>query len=207
MGNRIKGGLIAPKSGTSESKLRDDLEIPEEGVHQALCIGIVDLGTHSESFQGGPPKDKRKIMLIHEFPEIKQLVYEDDTEKRTYIKYDEMSFSLYKSKFLKVITALNNGKYTDEEMKEIDLFDFIGNRLILGIVHTNKTKDGKPVTYANIESYSRVGKRPPPENFESDGNRYMFAIDEDGENFTTDNFSELPEFIKDKINKLLFLFS
>lgn len=200
MSNRISGPMTAPEQGQS-SKVRQNLQLPEEGPQQAILIGLVDMGTISKSFNGQPPKDVRQIMCIFEYPELKQLVYEDDTEKRSFIKYEEMTYSTYeKATFFKVIDAVNNGKYPKTEYDRINLFDFVGGRLFTSISHV-KDKNNPDITYANIDSYMKVGKLPQPENFISDGNRYMFYIDAEGKNFNTENFAELPKFLREKIMK------
>ena len=200
MSNRISGPMTAPAQEQS-SKVRQNLQLPEEGPQQAILIGLVDMGTISKSFNGQPPKDVRQIMCIFEYPELKQLVYEDDTEKRSFIKYEEMTYSTFeKANFFKVIDAVNNGKYPKTEYDRINLFDFVGGRLFTSISHV-KDKNNPEITYANIDSYMKVGKLPQPENFISDGNRYMFYIDAEGKNFNTENFAELPKFLREKIMK------
>lgn len=200
MSNRISGPMTAPAQEQT-SKVRQNLQLPEEGPQQAILIGLVDMGTVSKSFNGQPPKDVRQIMCIFEYPELKQLVYEDDTEKRSFIKYEEMTYSTFeKANFFKVIDAVNNGKYPKTEYDRINLFDFVGGRLFTSISHV-KDKNNPDITYANIDSYMKVGKLPQPENFISDGNRYMFYIDAEGKNFNTENFAELPKFLREKIMK------
>ena len=200
MSNRISGPMTAPAQEQT-SKVRQNLQLPEEGPQQAILIGLIDMGTISKSFNGQPPKDVRQIMCIFEYPELKQLVYEDDTEKRSFIKYEEMTYSTFeKANFFKVIDAVNNGKYPKTEYDRINLFDFVGGRLFTSISHV-KDKNNPDITYANIDSYMKVGKLPQPENFISDGNRYMFYIDAEGKNFNTENFAELPKFLREKIMK------
>ena len=36
------------------------------GTHVAICTQVIDLGTVTESFQGGPPKPKRKVRIAWE---------------------------------------------------------------------------------------------------------------------------------------------
>ena len=200
MSNRISGPMTAPAQEQT-SKVRQNLQLPEEGPQQAILIGLIDMGTISKSFNNQPPKDVRQIMCIFEYPELKQLVYEDDTEKRSFIKYEEMTYSTFeKANFFKVIDAVNNGKYPKTEYDRINLFDFVGGRLFTSISHV-KDKNNPEITYANIDSYMKVGKLPQPENFISDGNRYMFYIDAEGKNFNTENFAELPKFLREKIMK------
>ena len=38
--------------------------------HLGVCFGVLDLGTHTESFQGGPEKQVRKVKLLFELPGV-----------------------------------------------------------------------------------------------------------------------------------------
>lgn len=205
MSNRIQGPMKAPVHEESSSKVRSDLKLLEEGPQQCILIGIVDVGTSSVTYTGKHPKDTRQIYLIFEYPELKQLIYEDDVEPRSKIKYERFTYSLYeKANLFSAIQAVNNGKYEKSKLEQVDLFEFIGCRLLTSIVHTPDRKNPS-IIYDNIESYMKVGKMPEPEDFISDGKRYMFYIDADengntiGNNFNTENFAELPQFLREKL--------
>lgn len=43
-----------------------DAELAPAGQHVAVCIAVIDLGTHTETFQGQDPKDAHKIFLAWE---------------------------------------------------------------------------------------------------------------------------------------------
>lgn len=43
-----------------------DYESCPAGNHPGVCIGLIDLGTHWESFQGGPEKKQRKVLFVWE---------------------------------------------------------------------------------------------------------------------------------------------
>ena len=45
--------------------------IPRDN-HIGVCIGVIDLGTHQESYQGGPPKSVRKVKLQFELPGVER---------------------------------------------------------------------------------------------------------------------------------------
>lgn len=40
--------------------------------HVGVCIGVIDLGTHSESYQGGPPKLNHKVKVQFELPGVER---------------------------------------------------------------------------------------------------------------------------------------
>lgn len=53
-----------PTSGEAGTR-----EIPSADAHEARCVALIDLGTHMESFQGGPEKAVRKVFLVWELDE------------------------------------------------------------------------------------------------------------------------------------------
>jgi len=57
--------LIA-KENTSEKQL---VEIPE-GEHEAVCVGVVDLGWHPNEYQGEKRPDCERVALMFELPGI-----------------------------------------------------------------------------------------------------------------------------------------
>ena len=136
-------------------------------------------------------------MLVWEFPGHKQLVYEDDTEKRAFIMYDEKKYSFNeKSTLYKIMKAIDNGVTSDEEFAKVNLFGMIRKRLSIAIEH-KKGSDGE--MRAKITSYNKVGKSAP--QFTPSDTAYLFYIDEEGKHFTTDNYAELPFWIREKIKK------
>jgi hypothetical protein len=62
--------------------------------HVGILIGITDLGTHLESYKGGPPKPKRKIRLQWELPDVTRADGSTATisAKYTYSMHENASF-------------------------------------------------------------------------------------------------------------------
>lgn len=198
--NRIEAPMIAPDNGGSKFNLRPNLQIPDEGPRQMLLIGIIDIGTHVEKSGQGAGQEKRKMFVMFEKPDLRQLVYEEDTEPRTWTRSEEMGYSMYKNaKLFKIAKAIVGAKYTDEQLeKGINLFELLGGRCYVTVVHKPNPKDPNN-PYVNFENFSRVGNDPAPADFISDGKRYAFYIDAEGKNFMTDNFAELPAWLRKRI--------
>lgn len=201
--SRIQGGLQAPIAGSSDGrKYHSNYQLPDEGIEQAMLIGLVVMGTYTETFSGEAPKERKKCALIWEFPSVRQLVYEDDTEKRPFRKTKMMTFSMHeKSGLRKVILALANTNYSEDEIKKLDLFNFIGARCFLGLTHKTYKKDNEDTLTLSIDSYTKVGKAPVPDGWEPDNERYMWFPDANGDNFMTENFAELPGWLREEIMK------
>lgn len=199
--NRIEGSMEAPQQ-ESKYKIREGLELPPEGPNQMICIGMVDIGTHSESFNGNAAELKRKVIVFWEKPDLKQLVYESDTEPRTYQKGDEMMYYMSgKSKLLKICKAIHGKNFTDAEYeKGFNLFQNIGKKAFVMVQHQQGKKDPSK-TYVKFDSYATASNQPDPANFIPSNDRYAFFIDKEGKNFMTQNFAELPKWCRDKIKE------
>ena len=196
--NVIMGGEMHAPEQENGKKRREGLEIPDEGPQEFLCIGVVQLGTHTESYDGKEEKNQPKIMIIWEKADLKQLVYEDDTEPRSFIKYDEMTFyTNTKSKLFKVAKAIF-GKETKEDdivNNKINFLSMLGRRAYLNIEHV-ETKKGD--LFPKVTSYA-VCKKAADDDFITDGNQYGWYFDSEGKNFMHPSFANLPKFIREKI--------
>lgn len=196
--NVILGGEMHAPEQESGFKKRENLEIPDEGPQEFLCIGVVQLGTHTEVYQNKEEKIQPKIMIIWEKCDLKQLVYEEDTEPRSFVKYDEMTFyTNTKSKLFKVAKAVFGKEKSEEDItgNKINFMEMLGRRVYLNIEHKDSAKG---VTYPNVAGYS-VCKKAADEDFISDGNQYGWYFDAEGKNFTHAAFANLPKFLREKI--------
>lgn len=194
--NVIMGGeMHAPQQDTK--KKRDGYEIVDEGPQEFLCIGVIQLGTHDEEFKG-KPKTQPKIMIIWEKCDLKQLVYEDDTEPRSFIKYDEISYyTNTKSRLFKIAKAIFGKEAKDDDItaNKVNFLSMLGRRAYLTIEHKETEKGG---VYPKITGYS-ICKKAADEDFISDGNQYGWYLDDKGENFMHPAFANLPKWIREKI--------
>lgn len=197
--NVIMGGeMHAPEQ--EGKKKNPNLEIPDEGPQEFLCIGVVQLGTHTESYDGKEEKTQPKIMLIWEKCDLKQLIYEDDTEPRSFIKYDEMTFyTNTKSKLYKVAKSIFGKDVKEDDIvnNKINFMDMLGRRAYLTIEHVESKKE-TGVYYPKVIGYS-VCKKAADDDFISDGNQYGWYLDKAGENFMHPAFANLPQWIREKI--------
>lgn len=196
--NVIMGGeMHAPEQ--EGRKRNPNLEIPEEGPQEFLCIGVVQLGTHTVNFEG-KEKVQPQIMIIWEKADLKQLVYEDDTEKRSFVKYDTMSFyTNTKSKLYKVAKAIFGKEKKEDDIvnNKINFMEMLGRRAYLTIEHVESKKDDGGY-FPKVTGYS-VCRKAPDEDFISDGNQYGWYLDSEGKNFTHPAFANLPQWIREKI--------
>ena len=156
----------------------------EPGVYMAVCIGFVDLGEqYSEKFKSY----SNKGMYIWELPG-ETIEVDGEMKPRQLSKEFAISAS-NKSNLRKFIESWNGKSYSDEEFLEFDLFDQIGKPCQLNVV-LNETKE-----YANVDNLMPIPRGFPAPTTDTKLIRWDMEIWDDSV------FSELPEWIQDKIKK------
>lgn len=176
--------LIAPKPQSTFKPL-------DEGSYAARIYSIVDLGTHSESYQGGEPSDKRKIRIAWEIPsEVKMWEKDGKQYEAPYAISQEYTLSMGARANLRKHIELMTTTLTDEEAYGFDVFSLVGMTCMLSVFH----KESKGNLYANISTVTRLPKgmtcgEPFNEQVVFDTQAWDEAV-----------FQKLPKFMQEKIN-------
>lgn len=139
---------------TVSEKTPFQTKIPE-GTHQAICVGVFDLGTvHNKTFN----KDANQVLLLWE-------LYELENEEGFPLTIHKMyTASLSKKSNLRAdLTSWRGRAFTPAELEGFDLSAVLGKPCQLLILHN--AVDGS--VYANIQSVSSVPRGlvvPKPKN-------------------------------------------
>jgi hypothetical protein len=153
----IKLGQL-PKSSAS------DRPPAPKGNHLAICVRVLDMGTHHEEYKG-KPKVNRKVRFGFELPDEKFVFNEENGEQPFMVDTTFNLSSFEGSNFYKAMESWT-GEPPDESF---DIEAMLGKPCMVNIVHTKPEKKGDKV-YANIESITPVPKSilnagvPKPEN-------------------------------------------
>jgi len=135
-----------------------DFELPPEGVHNAVCTKIIDLGMQ-ESTYNGTTSLKRKVLIEWELDEVTR------KDGEPFLVASRYTLSLGKNAQLrKVLQSWRGKSFTKEELAGFDLEKVLGAPCQLQIVH-NEAGNGN--TYANVETIMPLGKgapKPTPSN-------------------------------------------
>lgn len=119
----------------------------DEGMHQAICYALYDLGTqYSERFGKSAPK----VIIVWELPD-ERITIEDETGSRNLPRAISKIYtcSLHeKANLRKDLESWRGRSFTDDELKGFDLKRLLEVNCTLQILH--KRKDDK--VYANIVS-------------------------------------------------------
>lgn len=156
-----------------------------EGVHTAVCYGLIDLGTqYSEKFD----KKAQKVLIMWELPD--ETYKTEDGEEKPRMLSKEYTMSLHeKSGLRKDLQAWRGRTFTDEELAGFDLQNILGKGCQIQIIH----KDNNGKTYANIASIMGLPKgmtTKQPENF------VVFDLDNPN---ALQELNSLPQWVQDKI--------
>lgn len=110
-----------------------------EGLHQACCVDVVDLGV-----QKGPYGEKHKVELRW------QTELENEETQRRFQLRKWYTLSLHeKASLRKDLECWRGRKFTEDELRGFDLERLMGANCQLQVIH-NITDDGK--TYDNIQA-------------------------------------------------------
>lgn len=133
------------------------------GNHPGVLVALIDLGTHLESYQGGPEKKVRKLCFVWEVE-----AGEEGGEKRFWVAQeysqtvDEKTGSLSihtKNKLRKLLEGWRNKAYGEAE--DIDLSVFLGRPCLVNVTHKETGTGDNKYTNLVVASVGGVPKGMP----------------------------------------------
>jgi hypothetical protein len=137
-----------------------DFELCPAGSHAGCLIGIVDLGTHWDSFQGQAERQVRRVLLVWEVEcevdgKDQHLVVGRDYN----IGLNDKGELVYgKKSALRLLLEGYHGKQYDEG-QDIDPEALLGKACLVQITHEKTKGSGKDV--ARVKSISKLPKSMP----------------------------------------------
>jgi len=157
----------------------------EEGTYIARCYSMIHIGTIPTEWQG--EKKKRNVVRIgFEFP-TETKVFKEGDKPKPYVLSQDYTLSLgKKSKVRPMLEAWRGKKFTEEEIEEFDWTNLVGVPAMVTVVHNDKG-------YATIQNITK-----PPKGTECPSQVNPSQIS-DYDNFNTELFDKLPDFIKSKM--------
>lgn len=109
------------------------------GVHQAVCVDVVDMGLLEVTWNG-QVKKQHKVRIVWQVEELMD-------DGKPFIVQKRYTASLHeKSKLRPELESWRGKAFTEDELREFDLEKLIGANCLLNVAHVQK--DGK--TYANV---------------------------------------------------------
>lgn len=158
-----------------------------EGVHNARCIRIIDLGTQETKWGS-----KRKIQLALELVD-ESAVFNEDKGEENFVVYKQYSMSLApKATLTKDIGTWLNKKFNKND--EFDLESLLNAPCIVQIQH-GEDEDGN--VYNNVAAIMAPKKGDKVSKAKNEIYSVFLSEDE----FDQENFDLLPGFMKEKLSK------
>lgn len=145
-------------------------EVCPAGVHIAIPVGIIDLGTQTIDWQG-KSKNVPKVQVVFELPKVRR--QEGDWAGEPFMLRKTYTNVLNeKSNLMKDLVSWRGRKFTDAELERFDLAKLLGVPCQVQVIHDER--QGK--TYANIANIMGV-----PEGTDvpaAETKRYIFSLSE-----------------------------
>jgi hypothetical protein len=160
-----------------------------QGNYVARCYSMIEIGTIEEEFQG-EKKKAHKVRLSFEFP-TEQKVFKEENGEQPYVLSKEFTLSMHeKSALRKFLESWRGKSFSEIETKSFDITVLVGKPCMINVIH-KESKNG------NVNAViGSVGAMPKglacPEQINK---TQVLSYD----NFDTDLFNSLPDFLRDKI--------
>jgi hypothetical protein len=153
---------------TASNKGGTDFEPVPAGIHDAICYGVYDIGSHYSKNYG---KLQRKVIIMWELPN--ERIEIDGVDKpRAINKWYTLSLSDL-AHLRKDLESWRGVPFTEAELQGFDIAKLIGVPCQLQVMH-NKTSTK---TYANITTVIPWSKDKPKPQVEND--RQYYSLDDD----------------------------
>ncbi len=187
--------IIASDKGGS------DFEPIPAGSHQAVCYGVVDLGTQMSN---NPQfKDARKVCILWELPQERG-DFKDKKDPNRTVNLPRAISNTYtlslgdKANLRKILESWRAKAFTPEELRGFDISKLIGANCMLSIVHKNGSGKNSAKTYANVAGVSSLPKGMTKATVENPTLMFSLGDFEDGDVRFPEN---LPEWLRTLINQ------
>lgn len=156
----------------------------DAGMYLGICIGAIDLG---EQYSDMYKTYSNKLLFVFEFPS--ETIEVDGKQEPKQLSREFNITSKVGSKFRDFISSWNGKAYSDDEFKELEIFDQLGKACLLNVV-LNEAGDSSKIETAVPLMKGMVAPTASAEFIKWD----MDAWDDE-------LFKKLPEWVQEKIKK------
>lgn len=166
-------------------------ELVPAGTHIARVVGLIYLGTVKGHWQG-KETSTYKIRLTWEIPnELRS--FKEGEEKTPMVISKEVGFSMGKKSTLRpIVEGVIGTSLNDEEAYGFDIEKILGLPCLINVIHEEKGDFGKFATLKSTAPLMKGTECPPQVN-----KTKILSF----ENWDQEFFDNLPDFIKEKIQK------
>lgn len=164
------------------------------GTYIARCVQVIELGTHTENYQG-IEKNQPKLRVVWELP-TEETTESTDSEGEKFINPKfigkEFTISFYESSNLrKTLVSWRGADFTEEELDTFDLKNLLDKPCMLNLGVKTSDKTGKTYNVLSAVSPMMKGLECPARI----SDLVYFDLSENDGN----KFNKLPKFLQEKI--------
>ncbi len=134
----------SPFQQTASDKSADDFQLPPSGLHPAVVIGVIDLGTHENSYRGEKKSDKRSYFIVWELAGSK------NNEGKPFVVGEDFTDSLGKKSNWRAFLVAWRGKDFGPD-EPFDPLNLLGIKCVVNL-SLGSTSEGKK--FVNVEAAS-----------------------------------------------------
>ena len=169
-----------------KDKCKPSIPPMEPDVYMAVCTMVVDLGQqYSEVYK----KVENKLLLAFDIPDV--TIEIDGQRKPRQLSQRYTYTTAAKSNLYKLLCSWLNKKFTEDELRDLELFDLLGRGCQ---VQVTLSEDGKHNRIENVMALPRGMKAP-----ESSNPYVSYDIDLDG--FAGEKWDALPDWVRSVIEQ------
>jgi hypothetical protein len=161
------------------------------GNHLARCIRMYHIGTVLDSYMG-QPKEMNKVVITWELPQVRKVFDQAKGEQPSIIS-EEYTLSMGdKAKLRLLLESWRGKKYTEEELKGVDITRVISQPCLLNVVHVLTKKGHTMAKVSSIAPLYQGAICPQQEN-----PSIIFGYNP----FDINVYHQLPKWIAEKVQK------
>lgn len=145
--------MESPFTKKANSGEGGDFELPPSGMHPAILVGLIDLGTHTREFNG-EKTDQHKLFMVWE------LTAENDSKGQNFVVGQDYTFSLNKKAKLRgIVEGFLGHMLADGE--DFDVALMLGQPCVLNVME-GKSGSGKKFSDVAGVGKPMKGQTVPP---------------------------------------------
>lgn len=163
-------------------------ELPPAGTHVARCVGLVQIGTVTETFQDGKVKTLPKLRLTWELP-MALKDFGNGKGLQPFLVAASYTVSLSeKANLRRILQSWRGREFTPEELKGFNVENVVGVPCLLTVIHKTSTTGKQREDIVSVTPMM-AGYEAPPQITPS----LILSYDK----FNAAVFETLPNFLKD----------
>lgn len=131
------------------------------GKHLARCVGMIELGTLTEDYQG-VPKTQRKVAIQFEFPALPLKVFKEGEPAKPIMHTQEYTLSTgNKAALRKLIEQWRGRPMSEDEAKKFEITKLLTQPCILDLIHKTSKSNKVRAEISGISWPKTVNPQEP----------------------------------------------